>query len=90
MSVAVHSGVRSGEVTSPVQHVTFQEWVNGRQIVSLGTNAGAPALPFQRWRHFKEAFAPELIHRAVRESPIPVKQEKSTLRGNAHGDASRN
>jgi hypothetical protein len=74
MSVATHSGVRSGEPTSPARHVTFQEWINGRQIASLGTNAGAPALPFQKWRHFKEAFAPELIHRAVRESPIAVKR----------------
>jgi DNA methylase len=33
----------------------------------------APELPFQRWRHFKEAFTPELIARAIEESDIPVK-----------------
>ena len=40
--------------------------------MSLGTNAGARTLPFQDWRGFKEAFAPELIARALDESPIPV------------------
>jgi DNA modification methylase len=38
----------------------------------LGTNAGSIDLPFQGWRRFKEAFAPELIERAVHESIIPV------------------
>jgi DNA modification methylase len=40
----------------------------------MGTNSGAEELPFQEWRHFKEAFTPELIARAVRESPIPVRR----------------
>lgn len=35
---------------------------------SLGTNTGAVSLPFQNWRPFKEAFAPELIERAVKET----------------------
>ena len=42
--------------------------------MSLGTNAGARALPFQNWRRFKEGFTPELIARAVNESPIPVRR----------------
>lgn len=53
-------------------YATFDEWTQGRSIVSLGTNAGADELPFQSWRNFKEAYAPELVERAVRESAIPV------------------
>ena len=29
-------------------------------------------MPFQRWRRFKEAFAPEIVERALRETPGPV------------------
>jgi hypothetical protein len=54
--------------------VSFDEWIGGRRILSIGTNAGADALPFQSWRHFKEAFAPELIQRAVSESEITVRR----------------
>jgi hypothetical protein len=54
--------------------VTFEEWTGGRTLFSLGTNAGADELPFQTWRHFKEAFAPELVARAIAESKIPVKR----------------
>lgn len=53
-------------------YVGFDEWTGGRAIASLGTNAGADELPFQTWRNFKEAYAPELVERAVRESAIPV------------------
>ncbi|PCK91658.1 hypothetical protein PsyrCH409_12990 [Pseudomonas viridiflava] len=52
---------------------SFEEWVLSRDIKHWGTNTGASTIAFQRWRHFKEAFAPELIRRAVSESPIPVK-----------------
>jgi hypothetical protein len=52
--------------------VSFDDWVGGRTIESIGTNAGAEVLPFQAWRHFKESFTPELIQRAVSESAIPV------------------
>lgn len=41
-------------------------------VPSLGTNAGAPKLPFQTWRNFKEAFAPELVARAVNECNLQV------------------
>lgn len=54
--------------------VTFEDWTQGRTVPSLGTNSGAPELPFQSWRHFKEAFAPEFVARAVAESKIPVKR----------------
>lgn len=54
-------------------YVTFEDWTQRRSVSSLGTNAGAAELPFQSWRHFKEAFAPELIARAVAHSQLPVK-----------------
>lgn len=52
--------------------VKFEDWTKGRTVHSLSTNWKAEALPFQNWRRFKEAFAPELISRAVRESRLPV------------------
>ncbi len=59
-------------IYSPDQSALFQSWLGNRSIASIGTNAGAPEIPFQGWRRFKEAFPPELIARAVRESEIPV------------------
>lgn len=47
---------------------SFETWTRRRKIVSIGSNAGAEPLPFQEWHHFKEAFAPEVVARAVRES----------------------
>jgi len=41
--------------------------------MSLGTNAGALPIAFQRWRNFKEAFAPEIVERAVKETPGGVR-----------------
>lgn len=52
--------------------VSFEEWTRQRSLPSIGTNAGADRIPFQGWRHFKEAFAPEIVERAIRESEIPV------------------
>jgi hypothetical protein len=43
----------------------FDEWTGRRSISSLGTNSGAPTLAFQAWHHFKEAFPPELVRRAL-------------------------
>ena len=54
--------------------VTFDEWTQERFVPSLGTNAGATVIPFQSWRNFKEAFAPELIARAITASTIPVQR----------------
>ena len=53
-------------------HVSFKRWTRQRDLVSIGTNAGAEVLPFQTWHHFKEAFAPELVARAVTESDLQV------------------
>lgn len=53
-------------------YVSFESWTRKRNIVSIGTNAGAEKLPFQGWHHFKEAFAPEIVARAASESGRPV------------------
>lgn len=53
---------------------SFDAWTGGRAAAVSSTNAGADALPFQRWHRFKEAFSPELIAEAVRSSPIPVRR----------------
>ena len=50
----------------------FRDWTGDRSVPTVGTNAGARALPFQTWRRFKEAFAPELVERALNETPGPV------------------
>ena len=52
--------------------VEFSTWTDDRAIRSMSTNSGAAELAFQKWRHFKESFTPELVARAVRESPTPV------------------
>lgn len=53
-------------------YVSFEQWTGRRDVATLGTNAGSRAIPFQKWRHFKEAFAPEIVYEAVRGSPFPV------------------
>jgi len=59
---------------SEVVEPTFDKWIQGRIITAWGTNAGARELAFQGWRHFKEAFAPELVERAISESPVKVRR----------------
>ena len=54
-------------------HVRFRDWTGDRSISTIGTNAGSPSLPFQRWRPFKEAFAPEIVERALGETPGGVR-----------------
>ncbi|QRJ65623.1 hypothetical protein IWH25_03485 [Azospira restricta] len=49
-------------------HVSFESWTQKREVSTLGTNAGAVELPFQAWHHFKEAFTPELVAKAVEGS----------------------
>ena len=58
----------------PSSPTTFNRWTSNRDLVSLGTNAGAERLAFQDWFHFKEAFTPELVERAVHDSAIPVRR----------------
>lgn len=52
----------------------LNDWTGDRALLSIGTNAGSDTLPYQSWRHFKEAFAPELIARAVSESGIEIRR----------------
>jgi DNA modification methylase len=50
----------------------FCDWTGNRVVHCIGSNSQSDILPFQAWQHFKEAFAPELLKRAVEESGIPV------------------
>lgn len=49
-------------------YVSFEQWTGNRELATLGTNAGSIAIPFQKWRHFKEAFAPEIVYEAIQTS----------------------
>lgn len=66
--------VASRKMLDAAGGASFQAWTGGRTTHALSTNAGADALPFQRWHRFKEAFSPELIAQALRESPVPVRR----------------
>lgn len=67
-------GERLMSVPLSVEHrQSFERWTRGRLLPSVGTNAGTGPIAFQGWKNFKEAFAPELILRAVTESPIKVR-----------------
>lgn len=55
------------------QPATFSDWVDQRTLHTIGTNHGSRPVPFQSWQKFKEAFAPELISRAVHESELEVR-----------------
>ncbi len=54
------------------KYSNFQNWVGDRWVADPGSNAESKNLPFQSWRPFKEAFAPEIVHRAVSETPGQV------------------
>ena len=56
------------------QVASFTEWTTSRTLHAIGTNFKSEPIPFQGWKKFKEAFAPELIYRAVEESTIKVKR----------------
>ncbi|WP_375306355.1 hypothetical protein WI560_32035 [Bradyrhizobium sp. A11] len=47
---------------------SVRDWLEGRQPEYLSTNAGTREAAYQGWRPFKEAFAPELIEQAARET----------------------
>lgn len=52
--------------------VSFTTWTGQRRITSIGTTARFSPLAFERWRDFKEAFAPEIVERAFTETPGPI------------------
>lgn len=60
------------DITEPYT-TNFRRWTGERVLATIGTNAGSTALPFQTWRKFKEAFAPEIVAQAVAEHPSTVK-----------------
>lgn len=53
-------------------YASFEQWTGMRELATFGTNSGSATIPFQRWRHFKEAFAPEIVFEAVRSSVAPI------------------
>ena len=66
--------VASRKMLTSAGGASYEAWTGGRCAATISTNAGADDLPFQRWHRFKEAFSPELIEQAVRESPVPVRR----------------
>ena len=54
---------RSGARTKAIDN-----WVGDRKAPLLSTNHGAPQIAFQDWRRFKEAFAPEVVQKAINET----------------------
>jgi hypothetical protein len=62
MEIEGRSEIRGGSF------VQFSAWTGDRALATIGTNSGSATIPFQSWRTFKEAFAPELIYRAVAET----------------------
>ncbi len=64
----------SPQTSTREAHVQFGDWTGGRPISMIGTNTGSQPLPFQMWRRFKEAFAPELVERALSETPGTVRR----------------
>lgn len=46
----------------------YEDWIGERSVPMPGNNVESKTLPFQSWRPFKEAFAPEIVHRAIQET----------------------
>lgn len=69
MSAHTFDTDRGRPLQSDRSSVTFSEWTSKRDISTIATNAGSIPIAFQRWRNFKEAFAPEIVERAVKEMP---------------------
>ena len=59
----------SSEANQASRCIGFRDWTRTRVLASVSTNAGSDAIPFQDWRHVKEAFTPELIELAFSETP---------------------
>lgn len=52
--------------------VEFKDWTNERAPAHLSTNSFSEVIAFQGWRNFKEAFAPELVDKAFRETSLAL------------------
>ena len=50
----------------------YREWLGQRQVSHLGSNHGAAPVAFSDWYHFKEAFSPELVARALASTARPT------------------
>jgi hypothetical protein len=62
-----------GSALAEAAYLGLRDWTGGRAVPTVGTNAGAALLPFQTWRRFKEAFAPELVNQALNETAGSVR-----------------
>lgn len=67
------------EATGPVQIEAVktsvaERWLGEKVPLHLGTNHQSSVAPIADWYRFKEAFAPELVRRAILQSSIPVRQ----------------
>ena len=58
--------------STAADQVSFEAWAGARSVPTLSSNVGSGELPFQSWRNFKEAFAPEIVARAIRETPRKI------------------
>ena len=50
----------------------FAQLTTGVDVVFLQQPQASAHLPFTKWRHFKEAFSPELVYEAIRCSDVSV------------------
>ena len=55
------------------QKVDLKDWVGERSVEYVSNNVDSKSLPFQSWRPFKEAFAPEIVQQAILNTPGKVK-----------------
>ena len=53
----------------PPTTTTMRHTTNGATI--RAANLPSP-FPFTKWRHFKEAFSPDVVYQAIDSSPVPV------------------
>jgi hypothetical protein len=61
-------GINMRVIAEADSYVEFRQWTGDRELATIGTNAGSATIAFQGWRNFKEAFAPELVERAINET----------------------
>lgn len=62
---------------SDTTHITIADQAHGRPS-SIGKSDSA-RLPFQGWRRFKEAFAPEIVEKAVKETEAALNTKITSI-----------